>query len=87
MTLVLHEHPFAAYCWKALIAFYELRRAASSASSSAAPRIARSWPSCGRSAAFPVLVDGDACWASRAAIVEYVAPALAPGSTRGCGIA
>ena len=23
MTLVLHEHPFAAYCWKALIALYE----------------------------------------------------------------
>lgn len=24
MTLRLHEHPFASYCWKALIAFYEL---------------------------------------------------------------
>jgi len=23
MTLRLHEHPFAAYCWKALIALYE----------------------------------------------------------------
>ena len=23
MTLVLHEHPFASYCWKALIALYE----------------------------------------------------------------
>jgi hypothetical protein len=23
MTLVLHEHPFAAYCWKALIALYD----------------------------------------------------------------
>jgi glutathione S-transferase len=23
MTLTLHEHPFAAYCWKALIALYE----------------------------------------------------------------
>ncbi|MDA0184161.1 glutathione S-transferase N-terminal domain-containing protein [Solirubrobacter phytolaccae] len=23
MTLVLHEHPFAAYCWKPLIAFYD----------------------------------------------------------------
>jgi glutathione S-transferase len=23
MTLILHEHPFAAYCWKALIALYE----------------------------------------------------------------
>jgi hypothetical protein len=22
--LVLHEHPFAAYCWKPLIALYEL---------------------------------------------------------------
>lgn len=24
MTLTLHEHPFASYCWKGLIAFYEL---------------------------------------------------------------
>ena len=24
MALTLHEHPFAAYCWKALIALYEL---------------------------------------------------------------
>lgn len=24
MTLTLHEHPFASYCWKPLIAFYEL---------------------------------------------------------------
>src|SRR3954453_24007918 len=23
MTLTLYEHPFAAYCWKALIALYE----------------------------------------------------------------
>ena len=23
MTLTLHEHPFAAYCWKALIALYQ----------------------------------------------------------------
>lgn len=23
MTLILHEHPFASYCWKALIALYE----------------------------------------------------------------
>ena len=23
MTLTLHEHPFASYCWKALIALYE----------------------------------------------------------------
>lgn len=23
MTLTLHEHPFAAYCWKPLIALYE----------------------------------------------------------------
>jgi glutathione S-transferase len=23
MSLTLHQHPFAAYCWKALIALYE----------------------------------------------------------------
>jgi hypothetical protein len=23
MTLILHEHPFAAYCWKALVALFE----------------------------------------------------------------
>ncbi len=23
MTLTLHDHPFAAYCWKALVALFE----------------------------------------------------------------
>ena len=24
MSLTIHEHPFASYCWKTLIALYEL---------------------------------------------------------------
>ena len=67
MTLVLHEHPFAAYCWKALIAFYECdvplrarvrrRRRGSRAAGRAVagrqhPRAGRRRPRAGR-------VDGD----------------------------
>ena len=57
MTLTLHEHPFAAYCWKALIAFYELdvpfeRVFVGGAEDRA--RLAELWPV----GSIPVLVDG-----------------------------
>ena len=38
MTLTLHEHPFAAYCWKALIALYERDVAVRARTSSATPQ-------------------------------------------------
>jgi glutathione S-transferase len=56
MTLILHEHPFAAYCWKALIALDELelpfeRHFVGDADDRA--RLAELWPM----ASIPVLVD------------------------------
>jgi glutathione S-transferase len=56
MTLTLHEHPFAAYCWKALIALDELglpfeRRIVEGEEGRAA--LAELWPM----ASIPVLVD------------------------------
>ena len=56
MTLILHEHPFAAYCWKALIALDELelpfeRHFVGDAEDRA--RLAELWPL----ASIPVLVD------------------------------
>ena len=78
MTLVLHEHPFAAYCWKALIAFYELdvpfeRVFVGGAEDRA--RLAELWPV----GSIPVLVDGDGVLGESSAIVEYAAPALVTG--------
>jgi glutathione S-transferase len=84
MTLVLHEHPFAAYCWKALIAFYERdvpfeRHFVGDAADRA--RLAELWPM----ASIPVLVD-DAVGITlpeSSTIVEYLdghgdAPPLIP---------
>ena len=87
MTLTLHEHPFAAYCWKALIAFYELdvpfeRVFVGGAEDRA--RLAELWPV----GSIPVLVDGDVVLGESSAIVEYVgARAASPGSTPGSGTA
>lgn len=57
MTLTLHEHPFASYCWKALIALYErdvpfARRQIDDEADRAS--LAELWPM----ASMPVLVDG-----------------------------
>ena len=93
MTLVLHEHPFAAYCWKALIAFYErdvrFERVFVGGAEDRA-RLAELWPV----GSIPVLVDGDRVLGESTAIVEYVtagagrARAGRPGALqRGCGIA
>ena len=75
MTLVLHEHPFAAYCWKALIAFYErdvpFERVFVGGAEDRA-RLAELWPV----GSIPVLVDGDACWASRRRSSSTSTPAL-----------
>jgi glutathione S-transferase len=59
MTLTLHEHPFASYCWKALIALYErevpFERAQVDDEADRA-RLAELWPM----ASMPVLVDDTA---------------------------
>jgi glutathione S-transferase len=56
MTLTLHEHPFAAYCWKALVALFERdvpseRHFVGDEADRA--RLAELWPM----ASIPVLVD------------------------------
>jgi glutathione S-transferase len=84
MTLTLHEHPFAAYCWKALIALYERdvpfeRQFIGDEADRA--RLAELWPM----ASIPVLVD-DAVGITlpeSSTIVEYLdghgdAPPLIP---------
>ncbi len=58
MTLTLHEHPFASYCWKVLIALYERdvpfeRRQIDDDADRAA--LAELWPM----ASMPVLVDDE----------------------------
>jgi glutathione S-transferase len=59
MTLILHEHPFASYCWKALVALYERDvpfepRVVGDEADRA--RLAELWPM----ASIPVLVDDGA---------------------------
>jgi glutathione S-transferase len=78
MSLTLHEHPFAAYCWKPLIALDELglpyeRRAVEDEEGRAA--LAELWPL----ASIPVLVDDDdgLTLPESTAIVEYL-DALVP---------
>lgn len=82
--LILHEHPFASYCWKALIALYErgvpfephlVLDEADRA------ELARLWPP----ASIPVLVDGETGLTvpESTAVVEYLdgfgaAPPLIP---------
>jgi glutathione S-transferase len=56
MTLTLHEHPFASYCWKALIALYERGVPFTPAlveGDEGRERLAELWPMAG----MPVLVD------------------------------
>ena len=84
MTLVLHEHPFASYCWKALIALYERDvpfepRLVVDAEDRA--RLAELWPP----ASIPVLVDDEAglTLPESTTIIEYLdgfgdAPPLVP---------
>jgi glutathione S-transferase len=84
MTLTLYEHPFAAYCWKALIALYERevpfeRHHVGDEADRA--RLAELWPP----ASIPVLVDAAAelLLGESSTIVEYLdgfgdAPPLVP---------
>jgi glutathione S-transferase len=80
--VILHQHPFAAYCWKALIALYE-RDVPFSAELVEADRsaLAALWPP----ATLPVLVDGDTVVPESSTVVEYLdrhgsAPPLIPAS-------
>ncbi len=84
MTLTLHEHPFAAYCWKPLIALgergvpFERHQVDDEADRA---RLAELWPT----ASIPVLVDDEAAvtLGESTIVVEYLdrfgdAPPLIP---------
>jgi glutathione S-transferase len=80
VSLVLYQHPFALYCWKALIALYE-RDVPFTAELVEADRstLAALWPP----ASIPVLVDDGVVFPESSIIVEYLdrhgdAPALIP---------
>jgi glutathione S-transferase len=81
VSLVLYEHPFALYCWKALIALYE-RDVPFTADLVEADRsaLAALWPP----ASIPVLVDDGVVVSESSIIVERLdrhgdAPPLVPG--------
>ena len=80
MSLVLHQHPFAMYCWKTLIALYE-RDVPFTADLIEADRsaLAALWPP----ASIPLLLDDGAVVAESSTIVEQLdrhgdAPPLIP---------
>ena len=71
MSLTLYAHPFAAYCWKVLIALYEngtpfSYRMVDNAAVSA--ELERLWPL----KKFPVLRDGDAAVIESSVIIEHL---------------
>ncbi len=83
MSLVLHEHPFAMYCWKALIALYE-RDVSFTADLVEADRsaLAALWPP----ASIPLLVDDGIVVSESSIIVEHLdrhgdAPRLIPADS------
>jgi glutathione S-transferase len=80
MSLTLYAHPFAAYCWKALIALYEnatpfTYRLVEDAAGWA--ELESLWPI----RKFPLLRDGDATIVESSIIVEYLMRRY-PGATR-----
>ena len=68
MTLVLHEHPFALYCWKALIALYERDVPFTAEMEGDRSEIAALWPP----ASIPLLVDDGRVVPESSTIVEYL---------------
>jgi glutathione S-transferase len=80
MSLTLHQHPFAAYCWKALIALYERDLPFTSVLVEAdRSAVAALWPP----ATLPVLVDDRTVVPESSTVVEYLdrygdAPPLVP---------
>jgi glutathione S-transferase len=85
VSLTLHEHPFALYCWKPLIALYE-REVPFTAAIVEADRsaLAALWPP----ASIPVLVDDELVVPESTTIVEHLdthgdAPHLIPADPSG----
>jgi glutathione S-transferase len=81
-TLVLHQHPFAAFCWKALVALYELDLPFESRiveGEDGRHELAAVWPM----ASIPVLRDqtADLTLPESSTIVEYVNDLATPPGT------
>ncbi len=81
-ALVLHQHPFAAFCWKALIALYELDLPFESRvieGEAGRQELATIWPM----ASIPVLRDETAglTLPESSAVVEYLNDLAAPRGT------
>ncbi len=79
MNLVLYEHPFAMYCWKALIALYERDVPFTAVAEGDRSQIAALWPP----ASIPLLLDDGFVVPESSTIVEYLdrygeAPPLIP---------
>jgi glutathione S-transferase len=68
----LHEHPFASYCWKALIALYELDVPFERQLVEGREELAQLWPM----ASIPVLEDDGLVIPESTTIIEHVAPSL-----------
>jgi glutathione S-transferase len=68
VSVTLHEHPFAAYCWKALIALYEREVPFERVFVGDRTDHLKLWPL----GSIPVLVDGDLVLPESTAIVEYL---------------
>src|SRR6202142_4359056 len=77
MSLTLYAHPFAAYCWKALIALYENATPLTYRVVEDMAQIESLWPI----KKFPLLRDGDATIVESSIIVEYLMQRY-PGTTR-----
>lgn len=87
MSLILHEHPFASYCWKALIALYEREVPFVPQKVEDQPdreRLAELWPMAG----MPILVDeeADRVVPESSIVIEYLdrfgdAPPMVPSDT------
>lgn len=80
MSLTLYAHPFAAYCWKPLIALYENATPFSYRlveNEAGWAELQSLWPI----RKFPLLLDGDAPIAESSIIVEYLMRRY-PGTTR-----
>ena len=77
MSLTLYAHPFAAYCWKPLIALYENATPFTFRLVESMTDIEALWPL----KKFPLLRDGDATIVESSIIIEYLMRHY-PGPTR-----
>ncbi len=66
--MILHEHPFAAFCWKPLIALYELDLPFERWQADDRAELAAIWPP----AKIPVLQDGALIVPESSTIVEHI---------------